>query len=622
MFRSQVVFIGENGSPGPDRFDLAYPPSVETAAWARQATREIFARAANFTRALVFTCDEAEITRLSHVVVRLRKLMPNARMILHAPSPGVFNAIRALRQGIFDLVIREQSIEDWLAQPADSSKVRTLSRGSDGMILSKQSPDTSVDGGRDRVLLVMMPAFDNSMPPLGLASLAASLRSAGVEVESLDLNCVFWNRLGSREDRPSGYENVILWSDPRRYASEGRPLLDQTFRELREAIQSGRYSSVGFSLFQTNLLASVDAFRQIRETGSPIKIFSGGPSCSTEWADQQLSRGLIDAAVFGEGEVSVVELMRSWSRGEIRPLAGVHQAAPGGEILRGESRPLAKLDELPPADFAGFPIYNYSRFQLPVSFSRGCVAKCSFCSESAYWKKFRILSTERIVDSFRKAVETHGVSFFEVNDSLMNGSHSVLEGVADELIRSGTRVYYQGFCRLDPRLTPELLRKLKRSGCTTISFGLESASQKVLDSMKKGVDARNYERIIRDTHGAGINCVLCVMVGFPGETWWDYLQTVFLLVRFRRQIHDINLSIFTPSEGSPIEAQFQRRELVVEENRSRFWSTTDGKNTFGVRYVRYKLLKTLWAWMKRRPVSPAGWNYEYSSITLRPRPGT
>ena len=138
---------------------------------------------------------------------------------------------------------------------------------------------------------------------------------------------------------------------------------------------------------------------------------------------------------------------------------------------------------------------------------------------------------------------------FRFNDSLINGDLDWLARLADTLVAEGIAIKWHGNARIHPRMDRPYLDRLAAAGLTGLLYGVESGSDKILRRMKKGVRAADIPRVLRDTHDAGIWTHGFFILGFPGETDSEALQTVDLLLDRLEDLdslvfHDFNL----PSE--------------------------------------------------------------------------
>ena len=557
-----------------------------------------------------FVSEENSNQQLA-VACSIKRLFPRLEVILSGPGLDLAKALKALKQKEADQVVIADSLQDF-----QSSK-KKLWLDEDGQIRSLHSKDRV--SGKAKVLLVLMPAWNNDCAPLGLAHISAALKNKEYDVEVFDLNWYFWQNIRREFSDIKKFQDLTTWAKHDLYVEEYRPYMQPTLNRFREKIRSENYAYVGFSIFLTSIEASKDAFAILRKVKPEVKIFCGGPSCLPEWAERVMLAGKIDGAVYGEGENTVVDLLDTWRSGVFKPVSGACLRGESGELLKGKTRPLANINELPVPDFSGFPVYDYDKLIMPIYFSRGCVARCAFCSETQYWVRYRILSADKVVDSMRRIIDQFGIRSFSFNDSLMNGSHKHLEKFVDLIIEANLKVKFHGYGRLDNELTDDLIRKLAASGCVGIAFGMESGSQKVSDLMRKQAPVKFYPRIIKSAHKAGIFTTVCVIVGFPGESWWNFFETLVLLFKLRNHIGNLNASILTLSEDSLLGKDFDQFEIIKQENMGMDWRSKDGKNTPLMRVIRHYILKTVWYWLKNAPTSPQNWAMYKAQLPMVPR---
>ena len=144
------------------------------------------------------------------------------------------------------------------------------------------------------------------------------------------------------------------------------------------------------------------------------------------------------------------------------------------------------LDSLPFPDYSDF---DFSEYQMPngasSELSRGCVAKCVFCTEVHFWK-YRGRMAGSILNEIEYQYRTHGIDFVWFIDSLVNGNLKELRAFALGVVERGLKIRWQGYARCDGRMDLEYFKDLKDSGCHQLNYGVESGSQRVLDDMKKG----------------------------------------------------------------------------------------------------------------------------------------
>lgn len=115
----------------------------------------------------------------------------------------------------------------------------------------------------------------------------------------------------------------------------------------------------------------------------------------------------------------------------------------------------------------------------------------------------------------------------------------------------------------------KLISQIAQNGCVMLRFGLESASQKVLELMNKGTQVSDAEEILRLTARYGIKNHVYIMFGYPGETEWDREQTIHFLERNHSFIFSYSVSVFQPIPGTFIYKQLEKKLGNDEKNYER-----------------------------------------------------
>ncbi len=420
--------------------------------------------------------------------------------------------------------------------------------------------------------LVFMPAWLPFAPPLGITAVAAYLKKHDIDVQLFDFNGKIWKEHPDH----SHYWKMSYggtWSHVEKYKKDIHPKFVQSLVSAAHELMESGAKTLGFSIYSSNYLPTRFVIKIIRMMRPDIKIHLGGAAVDKRLAEQDLKENLIDAAVFNEGEQASLKLLKYWA-GEIpfAELKGVAIRNPDGEICFLDAHPQLKMEELPVPDFSFFDFDHYYGKALPLEFARGCTANCTFCSETNYWKGFRVKKVEQVIEEMKNHIEKYGIREFRVVDSLMNGHFKFLEILLDRLIEEKLDVNWYGFCRIDKRMTPELLKKMRAAGCTSISFGLESGSQKVLDLMNKRVSIGDTYKVVTATHEAGIHACAEILMGFPGETIIDVAKTYLMIYKLRKKLHTITTgTTLEVVENSELRANPEKFNVVYKTSEN--WRT-------------------------------------------------
>lgn len=214
----------------------------------------------------------------------------------------------------------------------------------------------------------------------------------------------------------------------------------------------------------------------------------------------------------------------------------------------------------PPACFDGLPLHMYLTPTpvLPVVANRGCYhGRCAFCAVSRSADKiFRRRPASSVVEEMEMLVRQHHCQHFWLCADAMPPAD--LSRIADLIIEKSLHINWVCEVRFEPAFKDDLLRKLRQAGCRLLIFGLESASQRVLDLMNKGTRLTHIEKVLQGCHRADIPVNLQCMVGFPGETPSEARETVQFLIRRREQIYNVALGQFDLMPSSDVHCRPQK----------------------------------------------------------------
>ncbi|MBU1146985.1 MAG: radical SAM protein [Candidatus Omnitrophica bacterium] len=447
--------------------------------------------------------------------------------------------------------------------------------------------------------LILCPAWSREMPHLAIALLSSYLRKHGYQVSVFDLNNDFYHNASEAYKDTWKKEKDLLWTDPdfvARFISENNDLIDVF---LGKIMGSGA-SVIGFSVYYPNELMSLELARRIKKIDKSRTIVFGGPQCLREHDGKRflIDGDAVDIVVTGEGEATLLDLVGSIERGGKIDFCKGTLIRVNGDIVDGGDRPsINDLDSLPYADFTDFDLSRYEyKVALPILSSRGCIQNCVFCTVNSYWKRYRSFSGERLF----KEVEHQLNLFKEVKDlhfydPLLNGNIKHLEAFCDRVIErkkenSLFSISWQGESIVRPDMTGDLLKKMKDAGCYHMAYGIESGSQRVLDSMKKRFKIIDTERLIRETHEAGIKTALNFMFGFPTETEEDFKESLEFLKKNHRYIDSLipSEAFCSIHEHTYLYNHLEEFGISTSNFHKDFWESMNGRNNYIERLRRFE----------------------------------
>jgi len=161
-----------------------------------------------------------------------------------------------------------------------------------------------------------------------------------------------------------------------------------------------------------------------------------------------------------------------------------------------------------------------------LTVAHGCYwKKCSFCDVSLdYISRYDAASASTLVDRIEAVVNETGQTGFHFVDEA--APPKSLKALAAELQRRQLNISWWGNIRFEKTFTPELCQQLADSGCIAISGGLEVASDRLLDLMKKGVSVAQVARVTKGFADAGVLVHAYLMYGFPTQTAQDTVDAL------------------------------------------------------------------------------------------------
>jgi anaerobic magnesium-protoporphyrin IX monomethyl ester cyclase len=383
-----------------------------------------------------------------------------------------------------------------------------------------------------RVLLInpFYPISETPSPPLGLAYLAAALSEADIEVKILDL--------------------VVF--------PHSKAMLQEVLDQFKPQI-------AGLTAVTMTFDFAIGVIKDIKRLCPKILTIMGGPHVSFCAPDTLQRFPDLDIIVLGEGEQTVVELIRAVENG--RQWKGVKGIAyrSGSDIHCTPHRaPIDNLDTLPVPARHLLPLGRYRALGMPVSLatSRGCPYKCIFCvGRKMVGTKVRYRSPAKVVDELEYL---HTLHFHQINiaDDLFTANKNHCLAVCDEIIKRRLKITWTSFARVDT-VSEEVLTRMRAAGCNAISFGIESGNPQILKTIKKGITREQAVAAVNMCQRAGITPFASFILGLPGET----PQTIQETLDFGKQLKDLGLSfgfhLLAPFPGTEIRANSHQYGIKI-----------------------------------------------------------
>lgn len=454
-----------------------------------------------------------------------------------------------------------------------------------------------------KVAFIQCPAWTTDNPPYAIALIGAALKNAGHEVKCFDLNVKYYNLA---KDSGKKHENINQhsWSyqriemDWENVENTGQFLSayrDEIEADIQEIIHYNP-SVICFSVHKTSDIISYELTKKIKNTLPGKLIVWGGPNCFRNFKAEAISnRKEIDIICFGDGEITLPVLLTQIEKHDTEYLNT------GGYAFRTKDRGLinnihvinqVSLDDIPFADYSLFDKTKYSWIFFPVIISRGCVNRCVFCVEHINWDKYQFRSPEKVVDEieYQKSKHPYAQNFW-LTCSMINGNIRQFEKFCELLIERKLDIHWQTQLTVSKQISFELLQKMKLSGCNSLNYGLENASDYVLKQMKKNFDIRTARNVFKLTAKAGIPFNLNFIVGFPGETVIRFAENL-LFIR-QHLIYGITPVVATCNLIQNSFMYDNYRQYKIQDPKTMYWKTLGSGNTYRNRLLRQYFTKQL-----------------------------
>ena len=336
-----------------------------------------------------------------------------------------------------------------------------------------------------------------------------------------------------------------------------------------------------------------------------IKVAIGGPHV-TFLPEKTIGEcPCIDFVVRGEGEITFKELVDYMTgRKNTKEIKGLTYKQ-NGSIRSNPPRELIKnLDEIPLPSYDLLPMDKYNADGIKfgtIMTSRGCPFNCIFCSSSLqFGKRWRAHSVERVMKEINILHNEYGIREIEFLDDTftLNKKRAIL--IAENIKKEGMDIRWTASSRVNT-FSKEVAKSMKRGGCHTVYFGIESGSQKTLDFIGKGITLQQSLKAVRDAHDADLTSLGSFIIGFPDESRDDVKNTI----KFSKKV-GVNLAQFTvatPYPGTRLWNIALKRNLITSFDWRKYTTLTP------IMKLKDFTLEQIMKWLRKA----------YASFYLRPK---
>lgn len=363
--------------------------------------------------------------------------------------------------------------------------------------------------------LAIMPRFlentaNETIFPLGIAYVTSSMKHAGFNVFNLNLN------------HSTDSDEIVISSFIEKY-------------DIDVVVMGGL--SFQYSILQE----LIDIIKKIKPE---IIVIAGGGIITGDPETAMKALAGVDYGIMGEGEVTVCELCDTLENGgRLETVKGILFWGKDGILIKNKEREdIEDLDLLPFPDYEGFQFEKHlpkedlddqenssdTRKQLNAVYiigSRSCPYNCTFCFHTS-GKKYRQRSLDNIFEEIDYLVNRYHIKFIGLQDELFSHDKKRIVEFCKRI--KHYKLGWWAQFRVD-MVDQEIIDLIIESGCKVMGFGLESADDRILKSMRKGIKVSQIEETLEMVYKSGIPFVGTFIFGDREETvetahttleWW------------------------------------------------------------------------------------------------------
>ncbi len=333
--------------------------------------------------------------------------------------------------------------------------------------------------------------------------------------------------------------------------------INKTPEKINEILLEKKPDVIGFSILQANRWGGIEIAQIAKQIDPKVKIVFGGASATFLWEHFLTHFPQIDFVVIGEGEYTFLNLIKWIEKGEEEQVGNIRGIAfrKDGKIVRTEPVwPIQDLDQLPvPAKY-----FEYQHLSL----TRGCPGKCTFCGSPKFWgPKVRFHSVDYFVEEL-ELLYKRGVNFFYFSDDTFSINKKHVIEICKKIIKKNLKIVWNAVSRVN-YMSEEILSWMRKAGCIQISYGVESGSKKIRDSLNKKITNSEIEKAFDVTSKYGILPRAYFIYGCPGENRETIQETTDLIKRIKPLvIHFFVLSLFP---GTTLYTEYKKRFNVSDD---------------------------------------------------------
>lgn len=307
------------------------------------------------------------------------------------------------------------------------------------------------------------------------------------------------------------------------------------------------------------------------------KVVWGGVHASL-LPEQTIKENYIDYVVVGEGEESFKKLIHCMMTDkEPTDVPGVYFKS-NNNVKKSSPQCFVDLASQPEPPWELLDMDNYisgwfgqgSRV-LDIFTSRGCPHRCKFCYNTTFnarkWRSFDVQTSYERIKEFVERFKLTGVI---IRDDFFFANRKRVYEIAGLLAEKGPRIEWEADCRIDAfaALEEDYIKLLVKSGLKKLVFGVESGSPRVLEAIGKDMTLDELWITVDKIKRHGIQSAFHFMIGFPGESWDEVLETYRVIEKVKEKLPHAPIygpNVYVPYPGTELFGEAVKMGFVPPE---------------------------------------------------------
>ncbi len=390
----------------------------------------------------------------------------------------------------------------------------------------------------------------SSSPPLGILSLASTCRMYGYKTYVLDAHA----------------DGLSI------------PQIINRISEIKPDV-------VALTAMTVMISAACDIMKATKERDPKIVTILGGVHFTAEPIRTLERYPAIDFGIIGEGEIPFIEFLEKlWRIEDLSKVKSLVWRSGNGINANQRREFFNELDEFPPPAFDLVPnLFNHYRLSVfgtrkfksvGLVTSRGCTGHCTWCDLGVVGRGYRYNTAKYLLSLMKDVYHKYGVTDFLFYDDLFVGSRPRLKEVCETIIRERLPFTWSCCARVDFMHT-DMLALMKQAGCWMVEYGIESGSQRMIDSMKKNITLEKICDTIKKTYEAGIVTKGNFIFGHLGEDHDSIMDSIRFACSLK--LTYVQHTFLTPLPGS--------ETYEMASRYGTFDPSWDHMNTFAINFV-------------------------------------